>query len=223
MLGVFKRLQSSTMVRVFREDELLRWSFLLAFLLSCLPMAFTSMLPLTDLGSHMGFAGLMNDVLTPGTVASDRYAINPVPVPYWPAYLVINFVEMIAGIFVAGKVIVALALAGIPLGVMRLLVALERSPRLGLVAFLVVWDINLYWGWVTFQFAMPFVLWAFAWLVEAKTFKAALAICALAAVVGLSHPHAIMWLVAGAFALIPVTEQPLRAAMRTVTCDVGVR
>lgn len=222
MLGVFKRFQNVTMVRVFREDEVLRWSFLLAFALSCLPMGFTSMLPLTDLGSHLGFAGLLNDILTPGTAPSGWYAINPVPVPYWPAYLVINLVEMIAGIFVAGKVIVALTLAGIPLGVMRLLVALERSPRLGLVAFLLVWDINLYWGWVTFQFSMPFVLWAFAWLVEAKTFRAALAVCALSAVVGLSHPLAVMWLVAGAFALIPVTEQPLRAALRTVVALSGL-
>lgn len=210
-----ERFAAFTIVRLLKEDRLLRWAYGVGLVLVCVPMAYTQMLPLVDLGSHIGWAGVMDDLLRGAPEVSQRYEINPTPVPYWPAYLIINVSEVLFGAFIAGKVVVGVALALIPLSVMRLLLALGRDPRLGLAAFLLVWDTNLYWGWVTFHLTMPMVVWCFAWMIEARTFRDTVKVFGLSAVVGLGHPHSIMWLAVGGALLWLVLERPLHALART--------
>src|SRR4029078_10212562 len=87
-------------------------------------------------------------------IVAERYRVNWLPVPYWSGYAPMYLVAAGTGPVAGAKAIVASTSLLVPLSVMRLLVALGRSPRLGLWAFLLAWDTNLYLGWGTFQIAM---------------------------------------------------------------------
>jgi hypothetical protein len=109
----------------------------------------------------------------------------------------------LAGPLVAAKGLVALSVVLLPLGTVRLLVALKRSPRLGLLAFALCWDHNLSWGFVAFTLGLGMGLFALAGLLEAESPHAALKKWPLWVALALTHAHAfgIMVLAAPFFAL----------------------
>jgi hypothetical protein len=177
-------------------------------------MFFTPFLPLVDLGSHVGAAGLLPDVLLRRGIAPQYYSANPLPVPYWSGYVVLTTLHVLFGPFVAAKVTTALAVLLLPLGHMRLLAALQRSPRLGLWAFALAWNVNTYWGWFTFQLGMAFAFYAIAWLVEAQSLRDVPKIAAMTALVVLSHPHAAVLVAVAALALFLVGPMSWRSLLR---------
>jgi hypothetical protein len=199
---------------MFREDPLLAWLALGLSAVSVAPMFFTPFLPLVDLGSHVGAAGLLPDVLLHRGIAPHYYTANPLPVPYWSGYVLLTTLHVLVGPFAAAKVTTAITVLLLPLGHMRLLAALERSPRLGLWAFALAWNVNTYWGWFTFQLGMTFALYAIAWLVEAQSVRDAPKIAAMTALVALSHPHAAALLAVAAVALFLVGPMSWRSLLR---------
>jgi hypothetical protein len=198
-------------VRIFREDKLLLAGFLALWLSALWPMFVTPILPLVDMGVNIGAASLMNDVAFTKGVVHDHYFINPRIVPYWTVYTFMSLVEGAAGPFVAVKVTVGLALVLLPLGVMRLMRAFGRSPRLGLWAFVLAWDTNLYWGWITFQIGMALALWAIALVFETRSLRDALKVLPLTIIIALTHIHAIaLTLVIGG--LLSFIKRPFKKA-----------
>ena len=179
-------------VRMFREDKVLLVAFLALWLSALGPLFVTPILPLVDMGTNIGMASLMNDALFTKGVVHDHYFINPRIVPYWTVYTFMSTVEALAGPFVAVKVTVGLVVMWLPLSVLRLMRAFGRSPRLGLWAFLLTWDTNLYWGWITFQCGMVMALWAIAWIYETRTWRDALKVLPLTITVALTHIHAVV-------------------------------
>ncbi len=213
MLWLKARLMSWRTVQMFRDDRLLLWLTLATAFVSLLPMAFTPFLPLVDLGSNIGAAGLIDDLVRGAPVVSERYALNWAPIPYWSGYLLMGSIEMVFGAVFAVKATVAVMVVLLPLAFMRLLVALGRSPRIGLWAFLASWDVNAYWGWFTFQFGMALAIWAIAWLAEAKTLREHARIIPLVAVIALTHVHAValVGVVGGSLAFVKL--RPVRSTL----------
>ena len=209
-------------VQMFREDKLL-WRLTVALSVASLfPMLLTPFLPLVDLGSHIGAAGLLDDLITRSPVVSERYAVNLAWLPYWTGYLLLGALDVVGGPFFAAKATIAIVVLLIPLAHMRLLVALGRSPRLGLWAFLLCWDVNLYWGWFTFQLGMALALWALAWLVEVKDYKQAVRVIPLTAVVALTHLHAVALLGLAGVVLALVKESRWRSLAVHVVAMSGL-
>jgi hypothetical protein len=178
-------------VRLFREDRLLAICSLVLSVIVLWPLFVTPILPLVDMGSHVGATGLMNDVILGQGIAGRHFEINPRIVPYWTVYFFMSLAEYFVGPFIATKLVVGGVVLLLPLGAMRLLAAFGRSPRIGLLVFILSWDTNLYWGWHTFQYGMALSLFAIAQVFEARTFKDGLKIVPLTIFIALTHVFAV--------------------------------
>lgn len=194
---------------VFRQDPLLFWTFLLLWVGSVVPMFFTPFLPLSDMGIGVTMASLLWDTATGHGVAAKYYAINWAPNPYWTTYAIMAAVERVAGPLFAAKFITALTLLLGPLGVMRLLVTLRRSPRLALWAFLLGYDHNVYSGWMSLVMGLAYSYFIIAWMLETRSPGDAARVAVHTALLGLTHIQGIWLLMVAAVLLVPF-GRPIR-------------
>lgn len=196
-----------------------RQAVLVLSVVSLVPLLVTPIVPLTDLGSTVGAAGLLLDALGDSTTASRYYSVNPLPVPYWTGYLWLALVGWLVGPLWAAKSLVAVCVLATPLAAIRLSMALKRDWAFSLLSFTLAWDVNLYWGWVTFQIGMALALWAVARLIEANSLRAALRVIPLTAIVALTHAHAVVFLaVAAMLTALARVRSPRVAALHLVGC-----
>jgi hypothetical protein len=195
--------------RVFREDRLLFWCTVGLWVAALIPLLFTPFLPFSDLGNTIAAASLMGDAARGHGAAAEYFRVNWVPTPYFTTYAVLAVVGGILGPLAACKLVTAIILILIPLGVMRLLVTLRRSPRLGLWAFLIGYDHNLFAGWVSLLVGIGLCFFVIAWTLEARTVREALRVALGAALVGLTHIQAV-WLLMAAVPLTFPFSRPLR-------------
>jgi hypothetical protein len=158
-----------TLVRTFRQDKPLAIAMFVMACVCLAPLAATSILPLIDLPHHVALSGLLWDVAFGRGVASQYYEINLSPSPYWTTYLMLAVSMRTFGVYLGTKIVVAICMMSVPLGVMRLLVALGKSPRMGLLALLMMWDINLIYGWLNQILGTGVAFFALAELIEANT------------------------------------------------------
>src|SRR5690606_18930578 len=110
---------------------------------------------------------------------------------YWTGYLFLAVLEPIFGVILSVKIVIGFLVLLLPIATMRLLVALGRSPLLGLWVFMLTWDVNLFWGWFTFQMGMGLAIWALAWVVEMKTYRDAYRLAILGVVIAATHVHSL--------------------------------
>jgi hypothetical protein len=214
-------LKNCPTVRLLREDRQLLVATLLLAAFALSPLLATPILPLVDMGSNVGAASLLNDAAFRDGVIAEHYKINFRLVPYWTVYLLIALLEMVGGALFAAKAIVGGAVILLPLAGMRLLAALGRSPRAGLWLFLLSWDTNLYWGWITFQYGMLMALFALAWIVELESPRGALKVLPLTISIGLTHVHAIAFVLT-AGGLLALSKRPLvRGVAMTAVALLG--
>lgn len=202
------RLRKWPSVAMFADSKLLSIATLLLGAAALSPLFVTPFLPLVDLGSNVGAAFLLDDAAWGGGLVAKHYAVQPGAVPYWTGYLALAVLEPILGVLWATKAVIGLIVLLMPIATMRLLVSLGRSPLLGLWVFMLTWDINLFWGWFTFQLGMGLALWALAWLIEMKTKRDALRLALLGAVIALTHVHAVAF-AAVVGGLITLVKRPL--------------
>ncbi len=177
--------------KVLREDPLLRWGTVVLWLASLVPLFVTPFLPFADLHINTAAASLLWDTAVGHQPAATFYKVNWAPIPYWTTYLLTAFVERFAGPLIAAKTTTAAILLLIPLGTMRLLVTLRRSPRLALWAFLLGYEHNMYAGWQSFLFGVGLALFVIAWSLEAETVKDGLRVAPFSALVALTHIQAV--------------------------------
>ncbi|MDH3727668.1 MAG: hypothetical protein OER77_09065, partial [Myxococcales bacterium] len=62
-------------VRMFREDALLRWATAALCITALVPLWVTPILPLVDMGSQIGAAGLLDDVAFGNGVVTNYYRV----------------------------------------------------------------------------------------------------------------------------------------------------
>jgi hypothetical protein len=208
-------------VRMFRDDRVLLVGTLILAASALWPLWTTPILPLVDMGSNLGAACLLDDVALGQGVAAQYYEINLRIVPYWTVYLLIAVLAQLAGALLAAKIAVGVVVVLLPVTVMRLLLALGRSPRLGLWAFMLAWDNNLYWGWITFQYGMVLALFVIAKLVEMRDVRDAAKIVPLAVLTALTHVHAVALLLTVG-GLLGLGQRPLpRSLLRHAVALCG--
>lgn len=186
-----QRLRGFATLRMFAEDRPLLYATLLMASSALLPLAMTPILPLVDLGSNIGAAALLDDAAFRGGVAAHYYEVNFAFTPYWTGYLTLALLEQVVGALLAAKVAVGAVVVLLPVAGMRLLRALGRSPRLGLWLFLLTWDNNLYWGWITFQLGMVLALFTLARVIELRNARDASKVFVLTFLIALTHLHAV--------------------------------
>jgi hypothetical protein len=213
-------------VRMFREDALLRWATAALCIIALVPLWVTPILPLVDMGSTIGAAGLLDDVAFGDGVATKYYRVSWFPIPYWTMYAFISLMEQLGGVLFAAKASVGLVVVLLPISVMRLLVGLERSPRFGLWAFLLAWDTNLYWGWTTFQLGMALALYLIANIAEIQTGRQALKLIPLGLLIALTHVHALALCLSVGLAL-GIAQRPIlpaigRSFIALLGCFIGI-
>jgi hypothetical protein len=207
-----RRILQIRTVLMFRRDPLLAIATLVLAVSVTTPIWATPIMPLVDLGSNIGAASLLDDAAFGHGVVARHYKLNAPLVPYWTVYFVIVVFEHLFGALVAAKLIVGLAVIALPIAIMRLLVACGRSPRLGLWAFMLSWDNNLYWGWITFEFGMVLALFVVAKLIELRSARDALKILPLTFLTGLTHLHSVAWILTCG-GLLVLLQRPLRVAL----------
>lgn len=176
---------------VLRDDPILLWSGLTLWLVGLIPLTVTHFLPFADLPINTAASSLLWDSARGHLPTATYYHVNWAPVPYWITYLISAAVERVSDPLLAAKVTTAVILLLVPLGVMRLLVTLGRSPRLALWAFLLGYEHNTYAGWHAYMFGIGLSLFVIAWTIEARTIRDALRILPVTALIGLTHAQAV--------------------------------
>jgi hypothetical protein len=186
----FRRLK---LVECLLADRLLGAATVVLALFALMPLFATPFLPLADLPANAAQGALLPDIIFKHGLAAYHYRVQWAPVPYWTTHVLIGLLSPIMGVLNAAKVMVGLAVLGLPFAIMRILLALGRDPRLALWAFLLSWDNNLYAGWTAFLLGMTTALWGIAWLLEARTLRDAVPIGILSCFIGLTHIQAVAY------------------------------
>ena len=190
-------------------DRLLRWTTLALLVAAMIPLFLTPFLPFSDLGINTASADLIWDTAAGVHPAATFYDVQFKPLPYWTTYGMCAVLGKLFGPLMAAKILTALILALVPLGTMRLLLALGRDPRLGLWAFAVSWEHNLYAGWMAMMFGVGLASFVLAWMIDAETVGDGARIAPYAALIGLTHVQA-TWLFGLAGGVLTFTTGPLR-------------
>ena len=199
-----------SLLRIWRNDQTLFVLTGLMLIGAWLPLFASPFLPFPDLPNNTGAASLLWSALSGHGVAAAHYKVHLAPIPYWTAYVSIAALRPIFGPLWAAKLVCGVIVGLLPIATMRLLAALGRSPRLGLWAFLLSWEHNLYSGWITFMLGMCFALFALAWLIECKSWRGALPLLGLSVVLSITHIEAVaFFLVAGGLVAI-VDDKPFQ-------------
>jgi len=199
--------------QALRADPLLAGGMALLLVAACVPLFVTPFLPFVDLPQHSASAALLLDSLAGRGVARELFSVDWAPVPYWTQQVLLGVAQLLGGPLFAAKAVCALAIAALPLASLRLCLALDRSPRLALGSFLLVWDYSLYWGWSAFLLGMALAVYALAVVLEADTARQAARAVPLTLLIALTHPQAVAFLLVTAGALL-VVRRPFWPALR---------
>ncbi len=205
-----------------RSDRPLLIATVALVLLAWAPLAVTPFLPLQDLPAHVGLASALGQVARGAGELGARYQIDWSPLPYWTGVLLMAAVQAVLGPLLGAKVVVGLVVALVPLATMRLLIALDRSPRLGLWAFALSWPYSLYFGWISFLLGVGLALWLLALTVEATTARAQLRLVPLGVLLGLTHVLAASFFLVQLAGLMALGEGTWRERCRRAWPGLGV-
>jgi hypothetical protein len=205
-----------------REDRPLAVAVLVMTTVCVLPVFFTPLLPFLDLPNHIALAGSMGDVLLGNGVTAEHYEIKLKPNPYWGFYLLVGLCDALLPTLLAAKVAVCFTVLLIPLGTIRLLAALGRDPRLGLLAFALTWDFSAYMGFLTYRLGLGLALFFLAGLVETETVKSAIRRAWRVAVLALTHAQALgLFAVSAAALALDKGKEKQRLVVHAVYIVVG--
>lgn len=157
-----------TLRGAFGSDRFLLGATLLLGLLTCAPLLVTPYVPLHDLPRHVGAAALLEDILLGEPFAAEHYGLALFPGPPLVLHVILGVGGVLVGAAGAAKLVVALAALLLPIGMMRMAVALDRDPRLGLLGFALAWDANMLMGAVSYEIGLGFAFLALAGLARAE-------------------------------------------------------
>ena len=201
------RPRPTSLLELARRDRLLAAVTLVLVAFTLAPLFASPFLPLHDLPNHVGLAANLDNVLLGDGLAAKHYRVEPFPVPYWTSYAILWLGSLISVTF-AAKLLVGIALLLLPLGTMRLLLALGRDPRMGPMAFALTWEHSMYWGFVAFRLGLGVALFAIAYASEARGRRGVIRACVSSVLLAVTHAQAfgifglfttVLWLLEGGF------------------------
>lgn len=196
--------------QAFENDRLLLGAFLVFSVLAAIPLFLSPFLPLQDLPDHTGLAALMRHVLTGGEVSSRYYRLQYFPVPYWTVYSILSVGGWLTGPAIAAKFLVFVTVISTPVALIRLAVALQRSPRIGLCGFAFAWDYNISWGFLAHVLGLSVALFYLARTLEMESKRDVLRGSWLGALLALTHAHATLLWMSSALIMGALSPNPRR-------------
>jgi hypothetical protein len=213
------RLPGTSLVDAFRRDRWLAVAFAVLSISALVPLFCTPLIPSPDLPGNVGSSALLWHTALRHGIAPDYYRVLWQPFPYWFGYLFLGGSTLLLGPFAAAKLLVGLLVLALPLGVMRLCLALGRDPRLALWAFLLSWEHNLHAGWHSYVLGMAVALVLIAKTLEMRDDRAAIRVIPWS--LGLVLTHALPLGFAGLAIVAAMALQPAIRSLRRVAIAFG--
>jgi len=201
--------QRRSLVAILVHDKPLALLTLCACIAVTLPAFAARLLPIVDLGGHIGFASVIPRILQHEPIGG-QYELAPYPMPYSLVYYSLAALLSFLSTWTVARIFLCVSVLAVPLGLMRLLPALGRDARLGLVAFLVAWDTSIEWGFFAFSLGVGLSLVALAHVLEARTAKDAWRNLPWLLALALTHAQACLFFL-GALAIFVCMDKELRS------------
>ncbi|MBK8255137.1 MAG: hypothetical protein IPK82_21055 [Polyangiaceae bacterium] len=173
--------------KAFYSDKPLFLAALFLAFVGVFPIVATDILPFIDLPHHAALSRLWWDVLWGKPEATKHYVIDWMPMPYWSIYVLFAPLIRIFGALHAARILTAFCALCVPLAVLRFRHALGRSMAPGLLAFVIVVDFNLSFGWLNHVLGVALALFALAALVKADSPRRALSVWPWAVLLAFTH------------------------------------
>lgn len=128
--------------------------------LAALPALVLEYLPMTDLPAHLAVLSAVSHFNDP-TWHFDRYfAVDFGNTLYLLPYVIAWLIEPVAGLEAGYRIAVFLSLVSVPVGLLVVLLAAEKSPWLALLGLAVMYNRAFFWGFVNFNLALGLSLFA---------------------------------------------------------------
>lgn len=202
------------------QDRLLIALLGLGCIIVALPLTQSPLVPITDLGSHVGLASQLPRLLLLDDTAWQYYRLNPVPGQNLTVYVYLGLLCSLFGALFAAKVVVFTALVAPTLGLMRLASALGRSPRIALWALALGWDFNLSIGFLAVNIGTGVAAWYLGALLDRYRRGLRLdtdyGLVLLGLLVGFTHVQAALLVFAGSIGLVVAEISRGRSLRRSV-------
>jgi hypothetical protein len=173
---------------------------LAASLLATIPIWIATFPPMTDLPMHAAEIGLLQAMRRGGFPYEASFQFNWFT-PYLFGYLLVYGLLPFVGIVTACKIVVALALAAMPVSTALVLTETGADPRWALLTIPAMYGFTYQWGFLNFIVAAPLGL-LFVWLTlrEARNPTLAGALTLGASAIALFFCHALLCAFFGAIA-----------------------
>lgn len=160
LLRSFAAALTSDDARPWTRDPLLWIALACTTAVTAHALAASRYLPLIDYSNHLGLISVLAHGAETG--ALDYLVATWAPTPYLLFYAITAMVAQVVPVDIAGQVTLTLAALLLGVGAASLADATGRSPRLGALAPLAMFGVSYGYGFVTFVFTAPILLWALA-------------------------------------------------------------
>jgi hypothetical protein len=120
------------------------------------------LLPWRDLPDHLALISLLDHARLAGSVAADHYQLQWLPVPYWLFYGSVWLIASLTAWTTAVQIVAFGGMIATPIALGRLIKALGRDPRWGLIVMPLFFNHNLMYGWVSYCLGIPVLFMATA-------------------------------------------------------------
>lgn len=171
------------------RSRALFFAFATCALLSLLPLLATYRLPMTDLPQHAAQITFWAHRHDPCYAFDRQYELNLLT-PYFGAYAPARLLAALMPVNAAFKIVIALAIAALPLSLLMLTRRAGLDDWLALLGFPLAFGFNFYWGFVNTMIALPlaivFIGVAYDYARE-QTLRRAIAVALLAIAVAMAH------------------------------------
>lgn len=142
--------------RSWHEDPLVWFAAIVAVAAHANMLFVGRYLPFIDWSNHVGLIAILANGGETGALAYAERSFAPTP--YWLFYMTTAAVAQVVSVEAAAKIVFLLASFAMPLAGAYLAQAFSRSPRLGAIAPLALSGFALGYGFASFVFTLPLVL-----------------------------------------------------------------
>lgn len=166
-----------------------RFLFILFVAASIIPIWLPHYLPLVDIPQHAAQVSSFRELIAGNPFFAENLTVNWFT-PYLTGYLLLYVLSSILPIVIALKVLVSLAVAGVPMATGLLLRSLGADVRLRWLAIPASYSFAVYWGFLSFIVAVPLAILLIALTVRferSPSLRFGLAVSAFAAFLFFSH------------------------------------
>lgn len=136
------------------EDKRGLWSSLVAGLLAALPIWMTTYPPMVDLPQYAAQVAMFNHMMAGDWQFADLFGVE-LFTPYLSAFFLIWVIEPVAGMVTAVKVVVSLALFGMPFSTAMLVREFRGDPNWSWLVVPASYGFAFNWGFLNFLVAAP--------------------------------------------------------------------